>query len=149
MGTLRTFTVFLAAIKASKIMFEKLTYTVLRAPLRWLDTVPVGRVLNRFTADFNVLDSRIAYNLGFGMWQFLELLGIMVAGIFVSPFVLLFAIVLLGICVLIAKHYLLGAREVKRLESNAKSPIFEQFGSALAGVGTIRAFGKADEYVER
>jgi ABC-type multidrug transport system fused ATPase/permease subunit len=45
--------------------------------------------------------------------------------------------------------YLDGAREVKRLESNAKSPVFEQFGSALTGVGTIRAFSKTDTYIER
>lgn len=59
------------------------------------------------------------------------------------------AAVLLLICVWIAAIYLHGAREVKRLESNAKSPIFEQFGSALTGVGTIRAFSKTDTYIER
>jgi ABC-type multidrug transport system fused ATPase/permease subunit len=42
-----------------------------------------------------------------------------------------------------------GAREVKRLESSAKSPVFEQFGSALTGVGTIRAFDKSDTYITR
>lgn len=42
-----------------------------------------------------------------------------------------------------------GAREAKRLESNTKSPVFEQFGSALTGVGTIRAFDKTETYVER
>jgi ABC-type multidrug transport system fused ATPase/permease subunit len=35
------------------------------------------------------------------------------------------------------------------LESNAKSPVFEQFGSALTGVATIRAFSKTDTYVSR
>jgi len=38
---------------------------------------------------------------------------------------------------------------VKRLESTAKSPVFEQFGSALTGVGTIRAFSKTDTYISR
>jgi ABC-type multidrug transport system fused ATPase/permease subunit len=42
-----------------------------------------------------------------------------------------------------------GAREAKRLESSAKSPVFEQFGSALTGVGTIRAFDKSDTYIAR
>jgi ABC-type multidrug transport system fused ATPase/permease subunit len=42
-----------------------------------------------------------------------------------------------------------GAREAKRLESSAKSPVFEQFGSALTGVGTIRAFDKSDIYITR
>ncbi|MCJ1390652.1 hypothetical protein MMC18_003513 [Xylographa bjoerkii] len=148
-GTLRYFFTYVAAIRASRIMFEKLSYTVLRAPLRWLDTVPVGRVLNRFTADFNVLDSRIANDMGFFFYQLLELLGIMVAGFIVSPFVLVFALGLMGIAFFVAIRYLTGAREVKRLESNAKSPIFEQFGSALAGVGTIRAFDKTEEYIQR
>lgn len=69
--------------------------------------------------------------------------------IFVSPYVILLAALLLLACVWIAKIYLHGAREVKRLESNAKSPIFEQFGSALTGVGTIRAFSKTDTYIQR
>ncbi|TVY89179.1 ATP-dependent bile acid permease, partial [Lachnellula willkommii] len=50
---------------------------------------------------------------------------------------------------LTALRYLPGAREVKRLESNAKSPVFEQFGSALTGVGTIRAFDKTSTYITR
>lgn len=53
------------------------------------------------------------------------------------------------ICIYVAYLFLIGAREVKRLESNAKSPVFEQFGSALTGVATIRAFSKTDKYIER
>ena len=124
----------MGSLKASRHLFEKLTYAVLRAPLRWLDTVPVGRILNRFTADFVVVDSKMANDLGFLLYELVQLIGIMVAGIFVSPLILLFAILLLVLCVLVATHYLAGAREVKRLESNCKSPIFEQFGSVLSGL---------------
>jgi ABC-type multidrug transport system fused ATPase/permease subunit len=45
--------------------------------------------------------------------------------------------------------YLQGARPAKRLESTTKSPVFEQFGSALNGVATIRGFNKAQTYVDR
>ena len=62
---------------------------------------------------------------------------------------LLFSVIVLAICMRYALFYLAGAREAKRLESNAKSPIFEQFGSALTGLGTIRAFDKAATYIER
>ena len=148
-GTIRYFITFCASIRASRILFEKLSYTILRTPLRWLDTVPVGRVLNRFTSDFNILDSRIAHNLGFAFYMVLELLGITIAGFLVSYFMIIFATALMSVALYIALRYLYGAREVKRLESNSKSPIFEQFGSALAGVGTIRAFDKADEYIDR
>lgn len=148
-GTSRFFFTFRASIGASKILFEDLCKAVLRTPLRWLDTVPMGRILNRFTADFNVVDSRIAQDFGFFLYQVIKLLGIMVASFFVSPFMILFTATLLCIAFFVAQRYLSGAREVKRIESNAKSPVFEQFGSALAGVSTIRAFDKAEEYINR
>ncbi|KAL8784006.1 MAG: hypothetical protein Q9195_009216 [Heterodermia aff. obscurata] len=149
MGTIRYFCVFIGSLKASRVLFERLTYTILRAPLRWLDTVPLGRVLNRFTADFVAIDSRMGNDLGFMLYQMVQLIGIIAAGLFVSPFMLLFAIVLLILCIFIARHFLPGAREVKRLESNYKSPVFEQFGSILVGLGTIRAFGKAEVYIQK
>lgn len=149
LGTLRYFFVYIGSLRASKKLFENLTYAVLRAPLRWLDTTPVGRTLNRFTADFAAIDSRLGIDIGFLLFHVLELVGIIIAGLFVSPIMLLFALLLLLLCGWVTGWYLSGAREVKRLESNAKSPIFEQFGSALAGIGTIRAFDKTDIYIER
>jgi ABC-type multidrug transport system fused ATPase/permease subunit len=148
-GTSRYFLVFLGSIRASKDLFERLTYAVLRAPLRWLDTVPVGRVLNRFTSDFNMIDSRISMDLAFTMHNVMQVMCVIIAGVFVSPWMIAFALLLLLICMHYALRYLNGAREVKRLESNSKSPIFESFGAALIGISTIRAFDKAEVYVER
>lgn len=65
----------------------------------------------------------------------------------VTPVMILFAVILLALCVRYALYYLVGARETKRLESLAKSPVFELFGAALSGLGTIRAFGKTDDYI--
>lgn len=148
-GTSRYFLVFLGSLRASKDLFQQLTYTVLRAPLRWLDTVPVGRVLNRFTADFNMIDSRISMDLAFMMHNAMQVISVIIAGIFVSPWMIAFALILLVICMRYALRYLTGAREVKRLESISKSPIFESFGAALMGISTIRAFDKAEIYVQR
>ena len=112
-GTLRYFLVYMRAIKASKELFEKLTYAVLRAPLRWLDTTPVGRILNRFTADFAAIDSRLGTDLGFFIYQMIVLVSIIVAGLFVSFWMLLFAVALLLICTYITSTFLTGAREAK------------------------------------
>lgn len=59
------------------------------------------------------------------------------------------ALALLAVCLRIGKKYLNAAREVKRLESISKSPIFEQFGSALKGVSTIRAFDNMEVFINR
>ncbi|PQE06054.1 ABC bile acid transporter protein [Rutstroemia sp. NJR-2017a BBW] len=149
LGTFRYYYIYTGSIRASKVLFENLCFCVLRTPLRWMDTVPLGRILNRFTADFNVVDGRLANDIGFGANNFFLLLGIICTGVFVSPYILIMSTVLLGLCIWVALLYLPGAREVKRLESTAKSPIFEQFGSALTGVGTIRAFDKTDVYIKR
>ncbi|KIW37082.1 uncharacterized protein PV06_10710 [Exophiala oligosperma] len=148
-GTVRYFFVFVASIRASHTMFENLAFAVLRAPLRWLDTVPLGRILNRFTSDFNMLDSRISMDLAFMLHNMMHVLSVVIAGLFVSPLMIIFALALLAICMFYALRYLAGAREVKRLESNAKSPVFEQFGSVLMGIGTIRAFDKCDAYLDK
>lgn len=148
-GTVRYFTVYFAAIQGSRVMFEKLANTILRAPLRFLDTTPVGRISNRFTADFNSIDSRMASDLGFMLHCLISVLSVVIAGSFVSPVILLFAVLLLVFCGYFAKRFIRGAREIKRLESNAKSPIFEQFGSVLTGITTIRAFQRSESYLER
>lgn len=112
-GTLKYFLVYMRAIRASKELFEKLTYAVLRAPLRWLDTTPVGRILNRFTADFAAIDSRLGTDLGFLIYQMILLVSIIVAGLFVSPWMIVFAVTLLVLCAYITSTFLAGAREVK------------------------------------
>lgn len=147
-GTLRFYFILKASVRASRNLFGGLVYAVLRAPLRWLDTVPLGRIINRFTADFHQVDSRIGYELGFFVAQILDVCGIMLAGILVSPFVIVFAVILLLICLRLSITYLRGAREIKRLESTAKSPVFEQFWSSLTGLITIRAFSKSDTFIE-
>ncbi|GAB1310178.1 ATP-binding cassette transporter protein [Madurella fahalii] len=148
-GTLRFLYIYVGSVRASRKLFAKLNFTILRTPIRWLDTVPVGRILNRYTADFNIIDSQLANSVSFGANSFLGLIAVVVAGLFVSPYIVLLAGILLLICLYFAVLYLNAARPVKRLESTTKSPVFEQFGSALTGVTTIRGFDKAQVYVER
>jgi ABC-type multidrug transport system fused ATPase/permease subunit len=47
-GTAKYFITYWASIKASHVMFQRMSFAVIRAPLRWLDTVPTGRILNRY-----------------------------------------------------------------------------------------------------
>ena len=143
------FSVLAGSIKASRVLFEDFSNAVFHAPLRWLDTTPTGRILNRFTADFNVIDESMADGLGFFLNQVFQLAAILVAGVLVSPLVIVFAGILLSICVYLARFYLPGTRDVKRIESVTRSPIFEQLESALVGIGTIRAFGMTDVYVQK
>lgn len=148
-GTCRFYWSFLMSIKGSRILFRRIIGTVLRTPLRWLDTVPVGRILNRLTSDFGIIDQRLAINLASLCWHTLTLLGVCVAATLVSPYVLPAAMFLIAIAAMIGKKYLDGARPIKRIESTSKSPVFELFNSTLLGISTLRAFQKRAVCIER
>ncbi|KAI9649273.1 hypothetical protein NHQ30_001843 [Ciborinia camelliae] len=142
-ATARYYFIYRGSLSASRNVFKEMTNIVLRTPLRWLDTVPTGRILNRFTADFSAMDSQLSTNFAQTASAFLEIIGIMVSAFFVSPYIIIIAVVLLSICTYIALLYIKGARSIKRLESIQKSPMISHFGSALAGLTTIRAFSNA------
>ncbi|KAK1750100.1 ATP-dependent bile acid permease [Echria macrotheca] len=147
-GIIKVYFTFVASYRASRYMFKKILSVVLRAPLRWTDTVPVGRILNRFTSDFDSIDNELARELSGFITIVLQALGICAASIFVSPLILPFAAVCLGWVAWLAAIYLKAARPMKRLESTAKSPVFELFGSSLAGLTTIRAFDRTTPYCQ-
>ncbi|OCL10136.1 ABC transporter-like protein [Glonium stellatum] len=146
-GSLRYTIVYWSSVNASRKLFHDFTYAVLRAPLRWFDTVPLGRILNRFTSDFKVIDSELGLAISMVLNFGLRVVGITAAGAMVSPYVIVFALILFVVNSRFAFHFMHGARETKRLESVTKSPVFEIFGTALAGVSTIRAFSKTEVYI--
>lgn len=145
-GMVKYIWVFIACIKASDVMFNRAIDRVLVARLRWLDTVPVGRILNRFTADFSVLDSHIAKTIAELLYTLFELVGITIAGAIVSPMTILFAIVAMCVATTVGTRYLAGAREVKRLEAITRSPILELLERVQVGIATIRAFDRVEHY---
>ncbi|MCJ1379998.1 hypothetical protein MMC17_003101 [Xylographa soralifera] len=138
-----------ASLRASKVLFRHLTNSILRAKVRWLDTTPIGRILNRFVGDFEKVDDEISRSISYSSTYTFQLMGIVVASLFVSVWALIPAIVLLICCILIARIYMKGARDVKRLESSSKSPVLEHYTSSLLGLATIRSFGKKEEYVQQ
>ncbi|PMD48915.1 hypothetical protein L207DRAFT_505926 [Hyaloscypha variabilis F] len=145
----RFFLVFRGSLRASRKVFREMTYRVLHTPLRWLDTEPTGRILNRFTADFQLMDSQLSSDFAQNCASLVQVLGIMVAAFFVSPYFIFPALALLVACVHIARRYIRGARAFKRLESAQKSPIVLHFSSSLQGLSTIHGFSNAQVFVTR
>ena len=76
LGTFRYFYIFVGSIRASQTLFDRLCYTVLRTPLRWIDTVPLGRILNRFTGDFAVVDASLAFDTALVVSSMLAIVGV-------------------------------------------------------------------------
>ena len=149
LATFQHFFVFRASIRASKALFKRMSFAVLRAPIGWHHRNPLGRVLNRFTADFQSVDTKLGYSIALCLASFMSLVGAVTAGILVSSMMAVFSAVLLAVGMYYARIYIRGAMPVKRLESVAKSPVLDLCGAALDGMDTIRAFGQTQRYLEQ
>lgn len=126
-----------------------MTHAILHAPLKWVDTNPSGRILNRFTTDMFMVDRRLPAELGNFIQSIFQMIVTIAASVSVSIYVILAGIVLMAVYARVASIYIHVAREVKRLNSISNSPIFDQFGSVLAGLATIRAFQRTHFYMSR
>lgn len=54
---------FWGSIKAARTIHHNLLVTILRCPLTFFETTPVGRILNRFNSDIDAIDTIIPYAL--------------------------------------------------------------------------------------
>ncbi|KAK4050877.1 Transporter of the ATP-binding cassette (ABC) [Microbotryomycetes sp. JL201] len=136
-------------VVASRVLYARLIERVLTAPIRFFDTTPTGRILNRLSKDMETVDQDVAQTL---MWFLLEIcmvIGIIGTISIALPSFLIAAFFIAIAYIVIGYLYLASSRELKRSESVTKSPIFSTFGEVLNGVTTIRAYGDAARFTKQ
>jgi ABC-type multidrug transport system fused ATPase/permease subunit len=144
---LRSMLVFYGGLHASRVLFEKLLISVTHAKLRFFDTTPIGRIMNRFSKDMETVDQETAWVLISVFSDILTVTTIVVLITVITPGFLVAAVVITAIFVVIGMAYLRSSVELKRLESVSRSPIFQHFGETLNGVSTIRAYGDEQRFI--
>ncbi|XP_024982352.1 ABC transporter C family member 12-like isoform X2 [Cynara cardunculus var. scolymus] len=133
-----------SSLRAAKRLHDTMLYSVLRAPTTFFQTNPLGRMINRFANDLGDIDrnvANLANNFLNQVWQLLStfvLIGIVsiISLWAIMPLLLLFYTAYL--------YYQSTSREVKRLDSITRSPVYAQFGEALNGLSSIRAYKAYD-----
>ncbi|KAJ3328221.1 hypothetical protein HDU76_010362 [Blyttiomyces sp. JEL0837] len=136
-----------AVFEASQTMHKKLLDSVLGAPLRFFETTPLGRILNRFSADIGAVDSMITMSVVHLLTCVFKVTTIIVVISLVSPMFVLAFIPIAFLYNYYQQIYLSTSRELKRLHSVSRSPIFSMFSETLNGVTTIRAFGQSKRFI--
>ncbi|KAI0634339.1 multidrug resistance-associated ABC transporter [Trametes polyzona] len=140
---------FIGGLRASRILFARLLETVVRATMRWHDVTPQGRMLNRFSKDVETVDISLANTLE-AVNHALSIFFISVLTIIVIfPGFLIPAIVLGYFYRRAAIAYLNTGRDLRRMGSNTRSPIFASFSELLEGIVTVRAFGAEQRFLDK
>jgi ABC-type multidrug transport system fused ATPase/permease subunit len=60
---LSTLALYLGALKAARIMHLKVLRNMLKAPMSFFETIPLGRIINRFSKDIDVIDNDLPVTL--------------------------------------------------------------------------------------
>ncbi|GAA5917290.1 hypothetical protein JCM6882_004151 [Rhodosporidiobolus microsporus] len=132
---------FQGSFRASRVLFVDSLRRVVYAPFRYFDVTPTGRILNRFSQDFTTIDGSLVDSFRITFTHFSSFVVNVVVIVLVSPRFIAPAIVIIYAYVHYARMFVRTSRDLRRLESNARSPIFSKFGEMLQGIVTCRAFG--------
>ncbi|KAG8818826.1 hypothetical protein FRC18_012320 [Serendipita sp. 400] len=127
-------------IRSTKYMHDRVLQALLRSPLSFFEQTPSGRILNVFSRDVYVLDQVLARVISGALRTGSSVLGTVVVVCVNFPLFTLALVPLGWFYRRIMIYYLATSRELKRLDSTTRAPIFTWFQETLSGLSTIRAF---------
>ncbi|KAI1286918.1 Multidrug resistance-associated protein 1 [Halotydeus destructor] len=136
---------FYGTLRASRILHNMMLDHVLRAPMSFFDTTPAGRILNRFGKDVDNMDTAIRTSILKFVMTFFSTIITCIMITLQTPLFLLPFIVLGILYYILQKYYIMTSRQLLRLESNSRSPVYSQFSETVSGTSSIRAF-QVEEY---
>ncbi|CAN4101608.1 unnamed protein product [Withania somnifera] len=134
----------MASLYAARRLHDAMLNSILRAPMLFFHTNPLGRIINRFAKDLGDIDRNVATFVNMFLGQISQLISTFVLIGIVSAMSLWAIMPLLVLFYGAYLYYQSTAREVKRLDSISRSPVYAQFGEALNGLATIRAYKAYD-----
>uniref|UniRef100_A0A1A7YK11 ATP-binding cassette, sub-family C (CFTR/MRP), member 2 n=2 Tax=Iconisemion striatum TaxID=60296 RepID=A0A1A7YK11_9TELE len=137
-----------ASVNASRIMHSQLLNNILRVPMIFFDTTPIGRVVNRFAKDIFTVDEAIPQSFRSWLLCLLGVLGTLFVICLATPF---FAIIIVPLAVIyyfVQRFYVATSRQLRRLDSVSRSPIYSHFGETVSGLSVIRAYNHQERFLK-
>ncbi|KAL7748549.1 hypothetical protein RI367_005960 [Sorochytrium milnesiophthora] len=154
------------AIRSARQLHASMLDKVIRSPMSFFDTQPIGRTLNRFSKarvlamitllletyspflqDQFTVDEVLPRSFYSYFRTLMNVVSIVIVVSVSTPGVMAI-IVPIGILYYWTQlYYLATSRELKRLDSVSRSPVFSHFSETLGGVSIIRAFQQQKRFI--
>ncbi|KAJ2859201.1 hypothetical protein GGH94_006231 [Coemansia aciculifera] len=134
-------------LRAARLYHERLFSRVINATPRFFDKTPIGRVINRFSGDLSVIDYSALYEITGMAGDVVAVASMVVIVSSVVPPFAIIALLLAYACARLSIYYMGATRELKRLGSVSRSPMFSLVSEIVTGVESIRAFGAQSQYI--
>ncbi|EPQ29164.1 uncharacterized protein PFL1_03451 [Pseudozyma flocculosa PF-1] len=120
---------------------------VMFAPMAWLDVTPIGRIMNRFSKDVDVVDNQLADAIRMAANTMASVVGAVILITILTHYFIIAVAVVLVFYFFGALFYRSSAREVKRLDALLRSSLYSHFSETLSGLATIRAYRETNTFI--
>ncbi|CAL9707790.1 unnamed protein product [Knipowitschia caucasica] len=140
-------TLYMGNIGAARKLHLNLVTNKLHTPQSFYDTTPIGRIINRFSKDVYVIDEALPATVLMFLGTFFVSLSTMIVIISSTPIFAVVVVPLAFIYVFVQRFYVATSRQLKRLESVSRSPIYSHFSETITGCSVIRAYGRQSAFV--
>ena len=137
------------SLRCSESLHDKMVVAVLQAPVVFFDSNPVGRILNRFSKDVGCMDELLPKTFLMAIQYSFAAFASCLLPIVANYWLLVAIVPLIAIIVYIGRYYLKTSRQLKRLESINRSPVFSHISETLNGLDTIRTRGRQNDFLNQ
>ena len=145
---LRAFVFYQLSLRSSAQLHDRMTVAILKAPVYFFDVNPIGRILNRFSKDIGSMDEILPTFFLLSIQLVLGLGSSAILPCLLNPWILLAVIPSVIVALSVVKFFLKSSRELKRLESICRSPVYSHFAETLNGLDTIRSRKREKDFTE-
>ncbi|CAM9097728.1 unnamed protein product [Laminaria digitata] len=146
---IRAFGFAFAGVQAAIALHQRLLGHVLGKDMAFFDVTPSGRIVNRFSRDAFSVDDPLPFHLNVLLAQAAGLLATAVVLSSTSPLLLVLFLPLGVVYAKLQRYYRSSSRELRRLDSTSRSPMYALFSETLDGAVTIRAFAQEELFFAR
>uniref|UniRef100_A0A3Q2V7L8 ATP-binding cassette, sub-family C (CFTR/MRP), member 9 n=1 Tax=Haplochromis burtoni TaxID=8153 RepID=A0A3Q2V7L8_HAPBU len=142
-------TVEFLGLSAATNLHHNLLNKIIHAPIRFFDITPLGQILNRFSADTNIIDQHIPSTLeSLTRSTLLCLSGIGVIAS-ITPIFLVALVPLAVAFYFIQKYFRVASKDLQDLDDSTQLPLLCHFSETAEGLTTIRAFRHEARFKQR
>ncbi|KAE8269197.1 hypothetical protein A4X09_0g3134 [Tilletia walkeri] len=134
------------SLLASKEIYSRFIAALMLAKPSFFEKTPHGRIVNRASKDIEALDQEMGGSLLFLSEMILQTVAIFGIVIWANPYFIFIGIFILLAFFAIGALYLGSARDLKRIESVTRSPIYSLIGEVLSGSVIIRAYADSGRF---